>query len=283
MHTILIKFLTACCLILSLTTLSGCASLQEMLGSSGSNEQEDYTGWNAEKFRTEARLAVEASSYDKATKLYEALEARYPFDNAAPQTLIDSAYAYYKNSDAEAALSAADRFIKTYPRDNHVDYAYYLKGLVNYNRGITFVDRFLPTDTSQRDQVYANDALENFAELMRRYPKSQYVADAQQRTVAIKNNLAMHEINIARYYLKRDAHIAAVNRAKTVMEKYPRSIALPFALEILQEAYTKLGMNDLAADAKRVYEQNYPNGAPVTENQGATISHQIWDFVGLDK
>lgn len=180
-------------------------------------------------------------------------------------------------------MSAADRFIKTYPRDNHVDYAYYLKGLINYNRGITFVDRFLPTDTSQRDQVYANDALENFAELMRRYPKSQYVADAQQRTVAIKNNLAMHEINIARYYMKREAYIAAVNRAKTVMEKYPRSIALPFALEILQDAYAKLGMNDLAADAKRIYDQNYPNGAPVTENQGKTASHEIWDFVGLDK
>lgn len=283
MHTILIKFLTTCCLILSLIVLAGCASLQEMLGGAGASNQEDYTGWNAEKFRTEARLAVEASSYDKAAKLYEALEARYPFDNAAPQTLIDSAYAYYKNNDAEAALSAADRFVKTYPRDNHVDYAYYLKGLVNYNRGITFVDRFLPTDTSQRDQIYANDALENFAELMRRFPKSQYVADAQQRSVAIKNNLAMHEINIARYYMKREAYIAAVNRAKTVMEKYPRSIALPFALEILQDAYTKLGMNELAVDAKRVYEQNYPNGAPVIENQGKTVSHEIWDFIGLDK
>lgn len=283
MHTILIKFFTVCCLILSLTVLSGCASLQDILGSGGASEQEDYTGWNAEKFRSEAKLAVEAGNYDKAAKLYEALESRYPFDNAAPQTLIDSAYAYYKNNDAEAALSAADRFIKTYPRDNHVDYAYYLKGLVNYNRGITFVDRFLPTDTSQRDQVYANDALENFAELMRRFPKSQYIADAQQRSVAIKNNLAMHEIHIARYYMKRDAYIAAVNRSKTVMEKYPRSIAVPFALEILQEAYLKLNMNELATDAKRIYDQNYPNGAPVTENQGKTISHEIWDFVGLDK
>jgi outer membrane protein assembly factor BamD len=282
MHTILIKIFTACCLILSLTVLTGCETLQSLAGG-GSTEQEDYTGWNADKFRSEAKAMTEASNYDKAAKLYEALEARYPFDNAAPQTLIDSAYAYYKNNDAEAAISTADRFIKTYPRDNHVDYAYYLKGLVNYNRGITFVDRFLPTDTSQRDQVYANDALENFAELMRRYPKSHYVADAQQRTVAIKNNLAMHEIHIARYYMKRNAYIAAVNRAKTVMEKYPRSIAVPFALELLQDAYTQLGMMELAADAKRVYDQNYPSGAPVQENSGATLSHQVWDFVGLDK
>jgi outer membrane protein assembly factor BamD len=283
MHTILIKIFTVCCLILSLSVLTGCETLQSLAGSGSSSDEETYAGWNADKFRSEAKITMEASNYDKAIKLYEALETRYPFDNAAPQTLLDSAYAYYKNNDAEAAIAAADRFIKTYPRDNHVDYAYYLKGLVNYNRGITFVDRFLPTDTSQRDQVYANDALENFAELMRRYSKSHYVADAQQRTVAIKNNLAMHEIHIARYYMKRSAYIAAVNRAKIVMEKYPRSIALPFALEILQDCYTQLGMNDLAADAKRIYDQNYPNGAPVTENSGATISHQVWDFVGLDK
>ena len=283
MHTILIKIFTVCCLILSLSVLTGCETLQSLAGGGSSTDEETYAGWNADKFRSEAKVTIEASNYDKAIKLYEALETRYPFDNAAPQTLLDSAYAYYKNNDAEAAIAAADRFIKTYPRDNHIDYAYYLKGLVNYNRGITFVDRFLPTDTSQRDQVYANDALENFAELMRRYPKSHYVADAQQRTVAIKNNLAMHEINIARYYMKRKAYIAAVNRAKTVMEKYPRSIAVPFALEILQEAYPPLGMTDLANDAKRVYDQNYPNGAPVTENSGATMSHQVWDFVGLDK
>ncbi len=283
MHTILIKFLTACCLILFLSVLTGCETLQSLTGGGNATDEETYAGWNADKFRSEAKITMEAGNYDKSIKLYEALETRYPFDNAAPQTQLDSAYAYYKNNDAEAAIAAADRFIKTYPRDNHIDYAYYLKGLVNYNRGITFVDRFLPTDTSQRDQVYANDALENFAELMRRYPKSHYVADAQQRTIAIKNNLAMHEINIARYYMKRAAYIAAVNRAKTVMEKYPRSIALPFALEILQDAYTQLGMTDLATDAKRVYDLNYPNGAPVTENKGTTMSHQVWDFVGLDK
>ncbi len=218
MHTILIKIFTICCLILSFSVLTGCETLQSLTGGGNATDEETYAGWNADKFRSEAKITMEAGNYDKSIKLYEALETRYPFDNAAPQTQLDSAYAYYKNNDAEAAIAAADRFIKTYPRDNHIDYAYYLKGLVNYNRGITFVDRFLPTDTSQRDQVYANDALENFAELMRRYPKSHYVADAQQRTIAIKNNLAMHEINIARYYMKRAAYIAAVNRAKTVME-----------------------------------------------------------------
>lgn len=275
------KFRVACLLILAFSTLSGCETLKS-LGDSSTSE-EDYTGWSAEKFRTNAKEAVDASNYDKAIKLYEALEARYPFDNAAPQTQLDSAYAYYKNNDAEAALAAADRFIKTYPRELHVDYAYYLKGLVNYNRGISFIDRFLPTDTSQRDQAYANDALENFAELTRRFPHSQYLADAQQRTIAIKNNLAMHEIHIARYYMKRGAYIAAANRANTVIDKYDRTIAVPEALDILQEAYTQLNLPQLAKDAKRVYDQNYPTGAPAMDSSHVTISHEIWDFIGLDK
>lgn len=275
------KFRVTCLLILSLCALTGCETLKSL--SDSSTSEEDYTGWSAEKFRTHAKEAIDASHYDKAIKLYEALEARYPFDNAAPQTQLDSAYAYYKNNDAEAALAAADRFIKTYPREVHVDYAYYLKGLVNYNRGISFIDRFLPTDTSQRDQAYASDALENFAELMRRFPHSQYLVDAQQRTVSIKNNLAMHEINIARYYMKRGAYIAAANRANTVIDKYDRTIAVPQALEILQEAYTQLNMSQLAKDAKRVYDQNYPNGAPAIDSSNITISHEIWDFVGLDK
>ncbi|HCT99257.1 MAG TPA: outer membrane protein assembly factor BamD [Methylococcaceae bacterium] len=281
MYTILMKFRVACLLILAFSTLSGCETLKS-LGDSSTSE-EDYTGWSAEKFRTNAKEAVDASNYDKAIKLYEALEARYPFDNAAPQTQLDSAYAYYKNNDAEAALAAADRFIKTYPRELHVDYAYYLKGLVNYNRGISFIDRFLPTDTSQRDQAYANDALENFAELTRRFPHSQYLADAQQRTIAIKNNLAMHEIHIARYYMKRGAYIAAANRANTVIDKYDRTIAVPEALDILQEAYTQLNLPQLARDAKRVYDQNYPTGAPAMDSSHVTISHEIWDFIGLDK
>ncbi|MCX7077476.1 MAG: outer membrane protein assembly factor BamD [Methylococcales bacterium] len=281
MHSILMKFRVACLLILSLSALTGCETLKSFGDSSSSDE--DYTGWSAEKFRTNAKEAIEGSNYDKAIKYYEALEARYPFDNAAPQTQLDSAYAYYKNNDAEAALAAADRFIKTYPRDMHVDYAYYLKGLINYNRGISFIDRFLPTDTSQRDQAFANDALENFAELMRRFPQSHYVADSQQRTVSLRNNLAMHEINIARYYMKRGAYIAAANRANTVIDKYDRTIAVPQALEILQESYTQLNMPQLAKDAKRVYEQNYPNGAPEIDSTNVTISHQIWDFIGLDK
>ncbi len=279
MRLILIKFLFICCLGLA---LSGCETLKSLTGGE-SNSEDEYAGWNAEKFREQAKAALESSNYDKAIKLYEALESRYPFGDDSAQTQLDVAYAYYKNADPEAAIAAVDRFIKTNPRSSSVDYAYYLKGLVNYNRGIGFIDRFLPTDTSQRDPGNAKDAYENFAELIRRFPNSRYVADAQQRMIALNNNLAMHEVHVARFYMKRKAYVAAINRANNVVEKYQRTPAVPFALQVIQEAYTKLELPDLAKDAARVYELNYPNGPPVPEHKDSTFSHKVWDFIGLEK
>jgi outer membrane protein assembly factor BamD len=281
MRLILIKFLFICCLALS---LQGCGTLKELFSSdSSASDEDEYADWTAEKFRTEAKSAVEAGSYEKAIKLYEALESRYPFGEDSAQTQLDIAYAYFKNNDPDSAIAAADRFIKMNPRSPGVDYAYYLKGLVNYNRGIGFIDRFLPTDTSQRDPGSARDALNNFEELIRLFPQSKYVPDARLRMIALKNNLAMYEVHVARYYLKRKAYVAAADRASTVIEKYQRTPAVPFALQILQEAYTKLDMLDLAKDATRVYELNYPNGPPVPEQATSTLSHKIWDFIGLEK
>jgi len=280
MRLILIKFLFICCLSLA---IGGCETLKEFTAGDASETTDEYADWNAEKFRTEAKAAVDSGAYEKAIKLYEELEARYPFGEEAAQTQLDLAYAYFKGDDPEAAIAAADRFIKTNPRSSGVDYAYYLKGLVNYNRGIGFIDRFLPTDTSQRDTSSARDAYDNFAELLRRFPESKYVPDAKQRMIALNNNLAMHEVHVARFYMKRKAYIAAVNRATYVVEKYQRTPAVPYALQILQEAYTALQMTELAEDTARIYEMNYPDGPPVPEHKSSTLSHKIWDFIGLEK
>jgi outer membrane protein assembly factor BamD len=281
MRLILIKFLFICCLGLS---LQGCGTLKELFSSdSSSSEEDEYADWTAEKFSIQAKAAVDAGNYEKAIKLYEALESRYPFGEESAQTQLDIAYAYFKNNDPDSAIAAADRFIKMNPRNPAVDYAYYLKGLVNYNRGIGFIDRFLPTDTSQRDPGTARDALKNFEELIRRFPQSKYVPDARQRIIALKNNLAMYEVHVARYYMKRKAYVAAVDRASTVIEKYQRTTAVPFALQVLQEAYTKLEMVDLAQDATRVYQLNYPNGPPVPEHVSTTLAHKVWDFIGLEE
>ncbi len=281
MRLILIKFLFICFLSMS---LEGCSSFKDLFsGDSKASDENEYADWNAEKFRTEAKKNVDTGSYEKAIKLYQALESRYPFGEDSAQTELDIAYAYFKNNDPDSAIAAADRFIKTNPRSPAIDYAYYLKGLVNYNRGISFVDRFLPTDTSQRDTATSKDALKNFEELVHRFPESKYVPDSRLRMIALTNNIAMHEVHVARYYLKRRAYVAAVDRASTVIDKYQRAPAVPYALLVLNEAYTKLNQLDLASDIKRIYDLNYPNGPIVLDQATSTTSHKIWDFIGLDK
>ncbi len=264
--------------------IGGCETLKS-LQSSGSDSVDDaeMADWDAKKFHQEARAAMDAENYQKAIKLYEKLEARYPFGEYAAQTQLDIAYAYYKNDDAEAAIAAAERFIKVNPRNPSVDYAYYLIGLVNFNRGIGFLDRFLPTDATQRNPSYAKDAYDNFQELIRRFPNSKYVDDSRQRMVALRNNLAMYEIHVARFYIKRKAYVAAANRGSYVVKEFQRTPAVPYALLVMQEAYTKLGLDDLAADAARVYQQNYPDGPPVPEYKETTFAHQVWKYLGMDE
>ncbi|MEE9356329.1 MAG: outer membrane protein assembly factor BamD [Methylococcaceae bacterium] len=246
-------------------------------------EAAEYADWDVKKFQTEAKDAMESENYAKAIELLEKLEARYPFGPEAAQAQIDVAYAYYKNGDHEASIAATDRFIKIHPRNPSVDYAYYLKGLVNYNRQIGFVERFLPIDSSQRDPAPARDAYRNFEDLLERFPDTKYAKDAKKRMTSLRNNLAMYEIHIARFYMKRDAYIAAANRASKIIKEYQRTPAVPFALQIMQQAYKKLGLPLLASDSAKVYEHNYPDGPPVKEYQKSTVAHRVWDFIGLDK
>lgn len=264
--------------------LPGCETLNALGGKDDSTTKEDeYVGWNDARFHEEAKKALDDKNYPKAIKLYEALEARYPFGDYAAQAQLNVAYAYYKNDDPEAALAAADRFIKVNPRSPNVDYAYYLKGLVNYNRGIGFLERFLPTDASQRDPGNAKDAYDNFKELIQRFPQSKYVSDARLRMVALRNNMAMYELHVADFYMRRKAYVAAINRANHVVKDFPRTLAIPYALKIMEKGYRELGMNELAADTARVFNTNYPNGMPAVDYKEKTFVGQLWDSIGFDK
>jgi outer membrane protein assembly factor BamD len=223
-------------------------------------EKEDHTvGWDADHFYAQAKGALEAGDYDEAVDLYQKLETRYPFGVHAQQALLDLSYAYYKNDEPEASIAACDRFIKLYPQNLHVDYAYYLKGLANFNKGKGFTQRYLPTDESQRDPGAAQNAFESFSDLVKRYPDSEYVPDAEQRMRYLRNILAKNEVHVANYYMRRGAFVAAVNRARFVVENYPRTPSVPDALVVLAKAYRVLEMNDLSDDALRVLELNYPN------------------------
>jgi outer membrane protein assembly factor BamD len=287
------KKITIFCLLGGL--LSGCETLKSVFPSSeqtdknecsqwkdADSKDDDCVDWDAARFSKEASKAMASEHYDRAIKIYEAMQARYPFGQDSAQTQLNIAYAYYKNGEYEAATSSADHFIKTNPRNPHVDYAYYLKGLVSYKRDIGFIDRYLPTDGSQRDISSPQEAYNIFAELVRRFPTSQYVPDAKHRMAGLKTKLAMHEVHIARYYMKRKAYVAAANRAAGVVEKYQRTPAIPHALKIMQEAYTKLDMPEQANNAARIYQENFGNKPLEEPNQG-TVSEKVWDFIGLEK
>lgn len=271
-------------LITLVTLLSGCEALKNFKLSNSNADEKEYANWDAATFHSKAREAMKSENYQKAIKLYETLESRYPFGQYAAQTQLDIAYAYYKNDDPEAAVAAADRFIKINPRSPNVDYAYYLKGLVNFNRSIGFIDRFLPTDQSQRNPSNVKESYENFQELIHRFPDSEYVPDAKQRMMALRNNMAMYEVHVARFYLKRKAYVAAANRAGYVINEYQRTPAVPHALQVMEKAYGKLELNDLASDTQRVFKENYPNGIPESSNlQQTTMIQWVWDIFGFEQ
>lgn len=247
---------------------------------------DDTKDWSARKFYTEASQALADGDYEQAIKYYEQLEARYPFGRYAMQSQLDVAYAHYRNNEPEAAIAAADRFIKLHPQNPHVDYAHYLKGIVNYNRKISLLDRYLPTDQSQRDPGSATDSFQDFAELVRLYPDSQYAPDARLRMLYLRNNLAKNDVHVARYYLRRGAYIAAANRTKYVVENFSRTTAVREALEIMIQAYGHLGLDQLQADARRVLELNEAQGTFVSDQpapEEISYGKQIWDYLELEK
>jgi outer membrane protein assembly factor BamD len=256
---------------------SGCAWLDKY--------SDNTQGWDAAKLYAEASDELNSGSYATAIDYYSKLEARYPFGRYAMQAQLDVAYAHYRAEQPEEAIAAADRFIKLYPQNPYVDYAYYLKGIVNYNRSVGFLDRYIPTDPSQRDPGAALDAFQDFAELVRRFPDSKYTPDARQRMLFLRANLAQAELNVARYYMKRGAYLAAANRATYVVEQFQRTAAVPEALEIMIQAYTAIGEEQLAADARRVLTLNREAGRfEVDEKpEPATLGRRLWDYIGLDK
>ena len=220
--------------------------------------------WTAKDFYDDARSSLDAGEFQTAIKSLETLEARFPFDPYAKQAQLDVAYAYYKFEEPESAISAVNRFMRLHPRDSHIDYAYYLKGLVNFNRGIGFMDDWFPRDHARHDASVMQQAYSDFSSLVRLYPDSHYAGDAHQRMIFLLNKMAQKEIDIAEFYIERESWLSAINRAKTVIEHYQDSIWSRRALEIMVESYEKLGLNDLAVDAQRILSLNKPgNEQPV--------------------
>lgn len=230
--------------------LAGCALLPEPI--------DETRGWSAQRLYSEAKEAIGDGNYKTALEYLDKIQARYPFGRYAQQAQLDTIYVQYKDGEPDAALAAADRFIKANPRHPYVDYAYYMKGMVNFERSNTIFDQLAPTDRSKTDTATARQSYNDFSELVRKFPNSKYTEDARQRMLFLHSSLATYETHVAGYYLRRGAYVAAVNRAKYVLENYARTPAAELALGIMTEAYVKMGMPQLAADSLRVLERNYP-------------------------
>jgi outer membrane protein assembly factor BamD len=214
-----------------------------------------------------AHASLENGDYAAATKAYQRLIARFPSGDYNEQSQLDLAYSQYKDNQPDDALSTINRFIKTFPTHKHVDYAYYLRGLINFDRTSGVIERYLHRETAQtrRDQAYNLQAFDDFSELSRRFPDSAYTADARQRMIYLRNVLAQYEINVAEFYLRQKAYVASADRAQYVVEHYQQAPQTGDALAILTRSYIALDQKGLADQSRQVLALNYPNHPYLTD------------------
>ncbi|MEQ8265250.1 outer membrane protein assembly factor BamD [Pseudohaliea sp.] len=254
----------ALCLAVLLTACSGNDDMPDIAADSG--EQQIYD---------QAQRYLNNRNYDLAVRSLQALESRYPFGKYAEQAQLEIIYAHYGAYEYEAAVEAADRFIRLHPQHPNVDYAYYLKGLAAVNSERDFLSRFIPMDETKRDVSRAKEAFAEFAQLLSRYPDSPYAADAKARMVYLRNLLARHEINVANYYIRRGAYLAAANRGRYVVENFQRTPAVPDGLAVMAQGYIYLGMDDLAREAIEVLRTNYPEYPALDKNGEFKTSYTL--------
>lgn len=248
--------------ILALLLAAGCAT--------NFDETKD---WGPERIYSAARDELDSKNYQKAVGYYEKLESRYPYGRYAQMAQIESAYAYWKDNENAQALAACDRFIKMHPNHPNVDYAYYLKGRINFNDDMGIMGYLTVKDMTERDPRAAQDAFDAFRELVSRFPQSRYAADARARMNYLVNALASAEVNVAEYYLRRGAYVAAVNRAQYALTNYPRAPAIERALAVLVQAYDAMGLTKLRDDAERMLSANFPQTKVKLGERG-----QWWKF-----
>jgi outer membrane protein assembly factor BamD len=231
-----------------------------------------------EEMYREANQSMRAGNYERAVRYYRRLVARFPIGRYTEQAELELGYAQFKNRAYEEALSQVNRFIRQYPTHRHIDYAYYLRGLINFERESGLLERWIKPDATRRDQGFARQSFQDFGELLQRYPDSRYAADARQRMIHLRNDLAQAELNVASYYFRRGAYVAAQSRARTIIEIYQETPQAAEALAIMAESYARLGLDQLAADTRAVLELNYPDH-PYLRGAWPARGNRFWQLV----
>jgi outer membrane protein assembly factor BamD len=234
----------------------GCKTVGGWFGKDGKEAKTETLP--VEQLYADAKENLRDGDYSDAQRYYTRLVARFPYGAYSEQSQLELAYVQYKLGKAEDATSSIDRFIRTYPRHPHIDYAHYLKAVINFDRNITLFGRLARLDPSARDLNGPMTSMNDFNEVIRRYPNSRYAADSRQRIVYLRNQLARHELRVGLYYYHREAWVSSVNRAQYLLETYPQSEYQSDAVALMAASYTKLGQKTLADDARRVLQQNDP-------------------------
>jgi outer membrane protein assembly factor BamD len=246
------RILKNTCLVLLISILAACSSSdKDLTGAAKIN--------NAFKLFEKAQLSMYSGNYRSAVEYLERLDGLYPFGAYSHQAQLNLIYSYYQLNDYGTGIASAERFIRQNPRHKDLDYAYYMKGLINFSTETGFGKEVFAAPISERDAGATRQSFDDFAELIRLFPNSKYAKDAQQRMIYLRNRLADYELHVANYYLKRSAYLAAANRAKYVVDHYPKTTAIPKALEMMVISYKLLDLPELAENSRRVLLLNYPD------------------------
>ena len=254
------------------------AMLLTLLVGCGSTPKDAEAQWSAEKLYAEAKEEASIGNYERAGKLYERLEGRASGTALAQQAQIERAFMLYKNSDKAQALSVLERFIKLHPTSPALDYALYLQGLVNFNDNLGLFGNLARQELSERDQQASRDSYQSFKQLVDQFPQSIYADDSRTRMNYIVNSLAAYEVHVARYYYRRGAYVAAVNRAQQVVTDFQQSPAAQEALFIMMQSYDRLGLNELRDDADRVLRKSFPNTTLHSDGVGGARKSAWWQL-----
>ncbi|MDB6061658.1 MAG: outer membrane protein assembly factor BamD [Verrucomicrobiaceae bacterium] len=214
----------------------------------------------------DAQRHLKKENFDLATKDLQLLESRFPFGPYAEQAQLELIYAQFRSGQSDASIASAERFIRLHPQHPNVDYAFYMKGLSNYEEGSGVLQRFLPSDMTERDPGKALQSFEDFRQLLNRYPDSEYGPDARARMTYLRARLARYEVNVANYYFRRKAYLASANRGRYVVENYQQTEAVPDALAVMVQAYRLLNLNDLADSSLLVLRTNFPTHPSLDAN-----------------
>ncbi len=263
---------------LSVVCASALAAGALLMAGCSSTPIDKTAGMSPAKIYAEAKEEMGNGQWERAVLLLEKLEGRAAGTPLAQQAQLDKAYAQYKSAEPAQALATLERFMKLHPVSPAMDYAIYLKGMINFNDDLGLFAKFTRQDLAERDQKASKESFESFKELVDRFPESRYAPDARQRMSYIVSSLAQYEVHVANYYLKRGAYLAAVNRAQIAVSDYREVPAIEEALFILYRSYDALGMQQLRDDTKRILEQNYPKSDFLTKGGRTTVDPwwKVW-------